>query len=211
MLNVTIYLIIAFSIERATRASSPSPYKMQTAPKPASKVDATLIALRARSLELHARLSELRDSAAMVRDGVGPSRNSTWPDFLTQHDTLSRLSTQLTEDLQRSLADGLDNFVAVPKAVTPDPNELPDLLRTRLDPAVEREYEALGKEFDGEDVSRRISAFNGFLEREVETFQDLRESLSKARPQEKSPRAPSAAADAVLAAIATGTGLRQQS
>lgn len=43
-----------------------------------SKIDGALVNLRARALDVHTRLSELCDHVAMLRDGIGPARTSSW-------------------------------------------------------------------------------------------------------------------------------------
>jgi len=186
---------------------------MQSGGGTVTKVDAALVNLRSRALDLHARLLELRDAAAMMRDGVGMGRNEAWPTFLNKYDALSKLFYQLTEELERSLTEvGLENFVAQPKAIVGDPAFVPELLRTKLEPEVERDLEMLQKEYaaDGNDqsVAVRISSFNGFIESAVDHFQDLRDVLAKPRPAEAPVRTAPPASDAILAAIATGAALR---
>lgn len=110
---------------------------------PARDDTVVLVNMRKKSLDLHARLEELRDLIAQLRDGVGPERNEAWYSFLNKFDTISKATATLTEELDRSMTIGHDNFVATPAALTPDPAELPDFLRTKLDPEVERDFDSL--------------------------------------------------------------------
>lgn len=112
-----------------------------------SRDDAVLVNMRKKCIDLHARLEELRDLVAQLRDGVGPERNEAWYTFLKKFDTIGKTTATLTEELDRSMTIGHDNFVAVPVALTTDPAELPDFLRTKLDPEVEREFDALSNMF----------------------------------------------------------------
>lgn len=186
---------------------------MQSGGGAVTKIDAALVNLRARALDLHARLAELRDAAAMLRDGVGMGRNEAWPTFLNKYDTLAKLFYQLTEELDRSLTEvGLENFVAQPKSVTTDPTLVPELLRTKLEPEIERDFENLQKDHatdtSDKDVAVRISSFNAFIEAALDQFQDLRDDLAKPRPQEPPGKIVPPAADAILDAITSGAGLR---
>lgn len=184
--------------------------------KAASKTDATILNLRIRALELHSGLCRLRDSAAMVRDGVGNKRNANWPDMLRQFDKLNKLTTQLTDELQRSTVEGLDHFAAIPRGVTTDGSVLPELLRTRLDADVEREFDMLRKAFEEEGgglggvdgKEGRIADLNAFVEEAVEGVQDFREGLVRPRGGGGGGAVAGRGGDVVLAAIANGTGLR---
>lgn len=190
---------------------------MQAVGPAVTKVDTALVNLRSRALDIHARLVELRDSVGMLRDGVGPGRAAAWPIFLEKYDVLSKIFSQLTDELDRALTDvGLDSFVAIPRAVTDDPTFLPDLLRTKLDPNVEREYHELQKGYnpDKQDpnkppVNVTIRMYNEFIDSALEDFQELRDKLAQPRPREPQPPPAPATVDGVLAAIANGTGLKQ--
>lgn len=181
-----------------------------------TKVDTALVSLRSRALDIHRRLIELRDSVTMLRDGVGPGRAAAWPSFLEKYDVLSKIFSQLTDELDRAFTDaGLDSFVALPRAVTDDPAVLPELLRTKLDPDVEREYQDLQKGYnpDKQDantppINVRIETFNDFIESALEEFQELRDKMAEPRPREPQPPPNLPSADVVLAAITNGTGLK---
>lgn len=110
---------------------------------------------------------------------------------------------------------GLNNFVVQPKDVAVDPAFVPDLLRTKLELEVERDYDALRREYaadagdtDDSAVERRTSEFNAFIESALDHFQDRRDELAKPRPTEPPPRRAPQAADAILAALTKGVGLR---
>lgn len=184
-----------------------------------AKVDSALVNLRARGLDIYARLDELRDAACMLRDGVGQGRSATWPHFMDKYDTISKLYTQLTDELDRALTDaGLQSFVALPKNHTEDPTQLPDLLRTKLDQDIEREFQELEK--SGLEMRRagkgfgsaqaRVAAFNDLVDSALDEFQELRDSMATPRPSEiPRPQTPPSAA-IPLAAITNGTGLRDE-
>lgn len=108
-----------------------------------SRDDAVLVNLRKKCLDMQARLQELRDHLMQLRDSVGPDRHDNWYTFLQKYDTINKTAATLCEELDRSLTIGHDNFVTVPAALTADPAELPDFLRTKLDPEVERDFDTL--------------------------------------------------------------------
>lgn len=128
---------------------------VSTAPsaRPPGKVDATLINVRKRAHDLHILLEEMRDSIAQVRDGVGPMRNETWSTFLNKFDVINKGASALTDELDHSLTEGLDNFVAEPVAIAADAITLPELLRTKLDHDVARDFDALNKMFSSEQTT----------------------------------------------------------
>lgn len=169
--------------------------------------------LRARLLDLHARLSELRDQACMLRDGLGTGRHAIWPHFLDKYDALSKLYAQVTDELDRALLEnGLDNFNAIPCGVTEEPAALPDLLRTKLEPEVEREMKELQKGYEkgreGGNVTSRVASYNEFVETALEQLQETREPMRVERPVEASEMVMTANAEIVLQAMANGTGLK---
>lgn len=188
-----------------TKGIQPNP---SGAIRPPTKIDASLGLVRKRALELHTGLRELQDQAAQLRDGVGPQRGSDWRKFLEQYDTLSIRLQQLTQELERAMTVGLHHFVTIPLGVTDDPTLLPDLLRTRLEANVEREFENLGKRYEGGDVGQRIANFNDFVLAEIEGYDENRLRLMEARGKKETLPVPSTNADAVLAAVVNGTGLR---
>eukprot|EP00178_Gracilaria_changii_P004395 TRINITY_DN16_c0_g1_i1.p2 TRINITY_DN16_c0_g1~~TRINITY_DN16_c0_g1_i1.p2 ORF type:complete len:178 (+),score=20.62 TRINITY_DN16_c0_g1_i1:336-869(+) len=171
--------------------------------RPTSRTDATLVALRTRLIDLHSNLMNLREHSAMLRDNVGPSRNATFPLFLSIHSTLAKLSEQLTTDLDRSQQEGLPYYAAVPNL--PDP-VVPELLRTRLDKDVEREFRTMTQAFKG-DPTQKVLRYNQGVETVLKAVAEKREQLEKPRPTPPAPTAPSPAADAVLAAIVNGRNL----
>lgn len=178
-----------------------------------TKVDAALVSLRARILDLHARTSELRDLSCMLRDGFGQGRNAVWPQFLDKYDTIAKLYSLVTEELDRAVVEtGLENFSAIPCALTQDPGALPDLLRTKLEPEVERELKELQKGYEkGRNtlpIGKRIAVYNELIDGFLDEFQELRDSLAQPRPAEPpEPQVPQNA-EIVLQAISNGTGLR---
>lgn len=134
---------------------------------------------------------------------------------MSKYETLSKLYHQLTEELDRAVTEnGFDNFLLQPKAVTDDPELVPNLLRTKLEPEVENDVQDLHKLFvedsDGsqpspEDLERRILLFNAFIANAVETFEDRRdELLSASRPEELQLSQSSASAQAILSALSSG-------
>ncbi|KAI0566957.1 hypothetical protein FGB62_5g027 [Gracilaria domingensis] len=139
----------------------------------------------------------------MLRDNVGPSRNATFPLFLSIHSTLSKLSEQLTTDLDRSQQEGLPYYAAVPNL--PDP-VAPDLLRTRLDTDVEREFQTMTHAFKG-DATQKVLRYNQAVEAVLKAVAETRDQLEKPRPFQPAHAAPSPAAEAVLSAIANGANL----
>jgi hypothetical protein len=136
------------------------------AAQPAQEAASVLANLRARTLDLHARLLELRDAVAMLRDGVGPARNAPWSVFLAKYETLAKLFFQLTEELDRAVVDvGFQNFLVLPRGVAEDADLVPNMLRTRLEPDVEKDMLALQAEYvsdaagaEGADVAAAESA-----------------------------------------------------
>lgn len=102
----------------------------------------------------------MRDSVAQVRDGVGPMRNDTWSTFLNKFDVINKGASALTDELDHSLTEGLDNFVAEPAAIAADAITLPELLRTKLDHDVARDFDALNKMFltENNNTDKTVSA-----------------------------------------------------
>lgn len=171
--------------------------------KPAGETDATLIALRTRLLDLHSNLTTLRDYSSMLRDNVGPSRDATFPIFLSVHSTLSKLSEQLTAVLDRLQQEGLPYFATIPTQADPI---APELLRTRLDVDVEREFQAMADAFKG-DATQKVLRYNQTVETVLKAVADGRERLERPRPSEVPPPLPSATADEFLAAMTNGSHL----
>lgn len=179
-----------------------------------AKVEVVLVSLRARALDIHSRLSELGDILAQVRDGVGGSRMTSWTEFLGMFDALSALAGQLCEELERAVGEaGLSHYVVHPssKAPSKQDGEIPGLLRTRREPELERDVEALAASFQDsvtpEALTARIEDFNGFVDDLVGDIAALRDDHAP-EPMTEPPR-PRATpgANVVLAALATGAGL----
>lgn len=135
--------------------------------------------------------------------------------FLNKFETLARLYHQLTEELDRAVTEsGFENYLLQPKAVADDPELVPNLLRTKLEPDVESDLDKLNKSYiddvDGTDQSAeslesRISSFNSFVLAAVERYEDAREDLLvNPRPVESPPQMPSANAQALLTALSSG-------
>lgn len=139
----------------------------------------------------------------MLRDNVGPSRNATFPLFLSLHSTLSRLCEQLTSDLDRSQQEGLPYFATVPNAADP---VAPELLRTRLDIEVERDFEGMAHAFKG-DATQKVIRYNQAVETVLKVVADKRQQGEKARRLQGGAPAPSPNAEKVLAALTTGAYL----
>lgn len=177
-----------------------------------TRVDGTLVKLRSLSLDLHARLSELRDITAMLRDGVGPGRHSNWELFLERYDTLSKLTSRLTEELDRAQTEGIQHLIAEPRQLSaPGQTPIPELLRTRLEPAIERDFSSLAStapSIPQVDIATGIIRFNRFLESALAEYQDTRDMTLEDRPVETEQNLQAQGADAVLAAISNGAGLK---
>ena len=191
------------------------PHKPTVTPSSATiptRVDGTLVKLRSLSLDLHARLSELRDTTAMLRDGVGPGRNSDWELFLERYDTLSKLTRRLTEELERAQTEGVQHLIAEPRQMSvPGQTPIPELLRTRLEPAIERDFSSLAStapSIPQVDIAKGIIRFNRFLENALAEYQDTRDMMVEDRPVENAHNLQAQSADAVLAAISSGAGLK---
>lgn len=179
------------------------------------KTYSALANMRARALDLHARLLELSDAVAMLRDGVGVFANAPWPAFLAKFETLAKLFAQLSDELDRAVVDvGFQNYLLRPRAA----DELvPAMLRTRLEPEVERDVAELrteaAAEGEGEGdaaekieaMKNRISMFNNFIEGALESFDDERDiSLADPRPPEVPPPKSTPEGQALLTALMTG-------
>lgn len=179
-----------------------------------AKVEVVLVSLRARAFDIHARLAELADILAQVRDGVGDGRVATWTDFLNKFDALSALAGQLCEELERAVGEaGLSHYVVHPssKAPSKQDGEIPGLLRTRREPELERDVEALAASFQDsvtpEALTARIEDFNAFVDDLVGDIAALREDHAP-EPMTEPPRPrPTPGANVVLAALTTGAGL----
>lgn len=194
---------------------------MQPASVPSTgtvKIDNALVNIRRRLMDAFTRQAELRDLSCMLRDGVGQGRLATWEQFLEKFDALCKLYSQVTDELDRSVTEaGLQSLVALPRALTDDPAQLPDLLRTKLDQDVEREFQDLEKAALAEKaaatgvvpVQARVNAFNDAVESALDQFQELRERLATPRPPEPQPPPTLPSASVVLAAITNGTGLKK--
>jgi hypothetical protein len=146
--------------------------------------------------------------------GISLARTS----FLSKYETLSKLFYQLTEELDRSVTEvGFQNFLLQPKGMAEDPELVPNLLRTKLEPEVERDLEALQKqcadEMGGEQpsmeaIEKRILMFNAFVSSAMERFEDARTDLLESpRPEEPEPAPVSARAQALLTALSAGEPL----
>lgn len=108
-----------------------------------SKADTVLVNFHKKCHDMRMRLEELRDHLMQLRDNVGPDRHSEYYSFLEKYDAINKAAEGLIKELKESLTQGHDNFVSVPIALTADPAELPDFLRTKLDPEVERYFDSL--------------------------------------------------------------------
>lgn len=118
------------------------------------KADNALANLRARAFDIHARLLELRDAVLMLRDGVGPARNAPWRDFLSKYETLAKLFSQLTDELERAVYEvGFQSLVLQPCGVAEDPDLVPNMLRTKLEPDVEKDIADLQAEYERDTAS----------------------------------------------------------
>lgn len=193
------------------------------------KTENALANLRARALDLQARLLELSDAVAMLRDGVGAFRNAPWSAFLAKYETLAKLFMQLTEELDRAVINaGFQSYILRPRAAAEDPDLVPNMLRTRLEPEVEADLMELQAEYEreaagaldvgagslgtvegerkaAEVLKRRVEQFNFFIEGALERYDDARDiDLSDPRPPE--PPAPTAPpkGQGLLNALMTG-------
>lgn len=198
------------------------PGALPAAPPPRSgKLDSALVNLRSRTIELHDQLSELYKPLAMLRDGVGPARTASWPTFLSKFDTLCKLYFQLTKELDRAVTDvGLANFVLEPRGVAEDSGLVPELLRTKLMPEMEKELEELEEECrkvegdGGGKVDEKVGEFNAFVDLALERFGELRDELAPDKQKNagmdvvKAPEKPSVEQiNTVLHALDKGVGL----
>ena len=125
----------------------------------------------------------------------------------------------MTEELDRAVMEaGLQNFLLQPCGLSEDSSLVPDLLRTRVEPEVERDLQKLKEQYtenvggksnvSRENIAKRIVAFNAFVDDTVEQFQDLRETLTTQVAADASPKRSAPAAEDVLKALSHGEGLR---
>lgn len=204
-----------------------------------TKIDSTLANVRTKAGDLHIRLQELRDEVAQLRDAVGPVRNGTWYNFLQRFDTVKKTTAALTEEVERSLTEGLDSLVAVPAALTTDAATLPELLRTKLDTHVERDLESLAQLYHtsvqgtiatatltpgapapapagagvgagGADVGVRVERYNEMVDAALDFFDEQRGALKPADVPDVPVTPVAASADAVLLALTSGRGLQSK-
>jgi hypothetical protein len=144
-----------------------------------------------------------------------PSRSH----FLSKYQTLSKLFFQLTDELDRAVTEvGFQNFLLQPRALSEDPDLVPSLLRTRLEPEVERDLEELQAQCAADmgggggapppeaDIERRILLFNAYVSGALERYEELRDEVLEAPPPPATPQVDTPpAAQALLAALAAGT------
>lgn len=184
-----------------------------------TKADASLANLQNRMQLVYGNVQELHDLARQLRDGVGEQRALGWEHLLVRYALAHKLVSQLSDDMDRALSDGLDNFVAVPVAATADPAVLPELLRTRDETAVEKALDEQRRAFaaaaqndpslrDAEATATRVRAFNSFVEDAVDKLQDMREALANRVPDDSPVQQQAPSASAILAALSSGAGLR---
>ncbi|CCI44390.1 unnamed protein product [Albugo candida] len=136
-------------------------------------VDRTLSSIRARADHLRHTISRLEHNLAW-----NPS--STWPELLSQYMVISK---QL-ENINEELPEMIQHFVCIPRMATPNPSDIPLLLRTREDPEMEEEDRKLmgensSREKGWEQLRKGIDAHNEVVESLEETFREMSEGLMK--------------------------------
>lgn len=150
--------------------------------------------------------------------------------FLDKFESLSRLYSQMTTELERAVTEigfrslllqpeGSTKALEGPNAAIPSFEDLelvPALLRTALEPEVEKAMDDLEARIDANetppltphDTERRILMFNTFIGNALERFDDARElSLEDERPPEAAKPGFSREGQALLSALASGSTL----
>jgi hypothetical protein len=112
---------------------------------------------------------------------------------------------------------GFQNFLLQPTGLAEDSELVPNLLRTKLEPEVERDLETLQKQCEGDlggghspldAIEKRILMFNAFVSSALDRFDDSRvDLLSSPRPQEPESEPTGTRAQALLVALSTGRPL----
>ncbi len=179
----------------------------------AAKVSGSLVTLRARALDVHARMAELVDVLAQVRDGVGLMRDMDYVSLLAKYDALNTLSGQLCEELRNA---NLDAYVVHPAAAAAaaglPQGTIPELLRTMRELEIERDVEMLSASYPHLEESsarqaQRVVDHNEMIARLCDFISERAEEHAlEPNVEAPRPRAPPAA-NAILAALTSGAGL----
>lgn len=102
------------------------------------------------------------------------------PELLSQYMVIAK---QL-ENMNDEIPDLLQHFACVPRMATPNPADIPLLLRTREDPEMEEDDRQLmaekPREKNAEALQKTVLAHNEAVESLEETFREMAEGLLKA-------------------------------
>ncbi|KAG7385632.1 hypothetical protein PHYPSEUDO_001194 [Phytophthora pseudosyringae] len=129
---------------------------------------------------IRARADHLRHTVARLEHNLAWNPASTWPELLSQYMVISK---QL-ENMNEEIPDLVQHFACVPRMSTPNPADIPLLLRTREDPEMEDEDRQLmadkPREKNTEALQKLVVAHNDAVESLEETFNEMSDGLLKA-------------------------------
>jgi mediator of RNA polymerase II transcription subunit 8 len=101
------------------------------------------------------------------------------PELLSQYMVIAK---QL-ENMNDEIPDLVQHFACVPRMATPNPADIPLLLRTREDPEMEEEDRELmadkTREKNAEALHKLVSSHNEVVESMEETFREMSDGLLK--------------------------------
>jgi len=178
-----------------------------------TEISVALLSVKARAEDIRNRLNELHLNFAK-------NQYLQWPEVLEQFSVLSGQFYSLNEDIPQMLT----HFVLHPQTLQPrDPNQIPELLRTKALPEMENEEQMMVQQYETEmkgldlDQAKKVAVlqmgieqYNSMCEQAEDIFEELKEQMSL-----KSKRAPlttennQAALKTLLGAMTHGNGLKQ--
>ncbi|DAZ93350.1 TPA: hypothetical protein N0F65_011876 [Lagenidium giganteum] len=142
------------------------------APSGSSDVDRALSSIRARA-------DHLRHTIARLEHNLAWNPASTWPELLSQYMVIAK---QL-ENMNEEIPEMIQHFACVPRMATPNPADIPLLLRTREDPEMEEDDRQLmmdkPRDKNWESLRKSIDSHNEAVESLEETFREMSEGLLK--------------------------------
>ncbi|RLN97702.1 hypothetical protein BBJ28_00012096 [Nothophytophthora sp. Chile5] len=128
---------------------------------------------------IRARADHLRHTVARLEHNLAWNPASTWPELLSQYMVIAK---QL-ENMNEEIPDLMQHFACVPRMATPNPSDIPLLLRTREDPEMEEEDRRLvadkPREKNSEVLQKLVVAHNEAVESLEETFSEMSDGLLK--------------------------------